>query len=240
VNVSGWVPTSSSTPTADNQYPQAEISALVQPIIRGESDIVIGDRQTGKIGHFSAPKKFLQWLGSSMVRKLSQTNIEDAVSGFRAYSRQAVKEFNIVTSFSYCIETIIQAKHKRLRLSNVKVITNPPTRESRLFKNTLSHIKQSTGAMLRVYTMYQPLKVFLTIGFILCLIGLLPAIRFIYFFVQGQGNGHIQSLIFAAITIMIGFNVIVTGLVADLISINRKLLENTLMRLKNMELDNAS
>ncbi|HEX8923674.1 MAG TPA: glycosyltransferase family 2 protein [Patescibacteria group bacterium] len=222
---------------ADNQYPQSKIPQLIEPILSGKVDMVVADRQTAKIEHFSKSKKALQWLGSTMVRKFSQTTVPDAVSGFRAYSRDAILQLNIVTNFSYCIETIIQAQHKKMRIGSIQVVTNPPTRKSRLFKNSLQHIQKSTGTMLRVYAMYQPLNVFLTLGLFLCLIGLFPALRFLYFFLQGQGNGHVQSLIFASITIMVGFNIIVTGLVADLISINRKLLENALLRIKNIEIN---
>lgn len=220
---------------ADNQYPQKDIPKLIEPILQGKADIVIGDRQTSTIKHFSKIKKGLQRLGSATVRFFSGSNVPDAVSGFRAYSREAALNMNIVTDFSYAIETIIQAKYKRLGLASVKVKTNPPTRKSRLFKNTLQHIRLSTATLLRVYTMYQPFKVFLAIGSIFFLGGFFLSLRFLYFALIGSSAGHIQSLIFAAALMVIGFQIVMTGLVADLIGINRKLSENTLRRLKIME-----
>lgn len=220
----------------DNQYPQAEIPKLVEPIVNKKAEIVIGNRQTGKIKHFSPAKKFLQWFGSYVVRRFSKTNVPDAVSGFRAYSREAALHMNIVTDFSYVIETIIQARQKRLAIVSVDVKTNPPTRESRLFKSPMQHIRRSAGAILRTYTMYQPLKVFLVIGLIMLALGTAIGARFLYFYFLNQAGGHIQSLILAAVLLLGGFQVTMTGLVADLISINRRLHEGTLRRVKTLEL----
>jgi glycosyltransferase involved in cell wall biosynthesis len=221
---------------ADNQYPQKDISKLIQPILKGESEIVIGDRQTSTIKHFSKLKKGFQRLGSASVRMLSGTSIPDAVSGFRAYSRDAAMHLNIITDFSYAIETIVQAKYKRLGLSSVKVKTNPPTRKSRLFKNMFQHMRMSGTTLLRVYTMYQPFRVFLLLGATLFLAGFTLAARFAFYYAIGQGGGHIQSLILSAILMLIGFQVVMTGLVADLIGINRKLSEQMLKRIKHIEL----
>jgi glycosyltransferase involved in cell wall biosynthesis len=221
---------------ADNQYPQEEIGRLIQPILDGEAEMVIADRQTARIAHFSPLKKLLQRFGSKVVRKLSGTHVPDAVSGFRAYSRSAAMQLNIVTDFSYVIETIIQAQYKRIAITSIKIKTNPPTRKSRLFKNMFQHIHQSTISMLRIYTMYRPLKVFVIIGLFVFLFGSLAALRFLYFFLLGQGDGHIQSLIFAAIFITVGFQIGMTGIVADLIGINRKLEENVLKRVKDLQL----
>lgn len=221
---------------ADNQYPQKDIPKLIEPILQGKADIVIGDRQTSTIKHFSKLKKGLQRLGSATVRFFSGSKIPDAVSGFRAYSRDAALNMNIITDFSYAIETIIQAKYKRLGLASIKVKTNPPTRKSRLFKNTFQHIRLSTATLLRVYTMYQPFRVFLAIGSLVFLGGFSLGARFVYFAFLGESMGHIQSLILSAALMVIGFQVIMTGLVADLIGINRKLDENILRRLKMMEL----
>lgn len=221
---------------ADNQYPQKDIPRLIAPILTGDAEIVIADRQTSKISHFSPLKKFLQKVGSTMVRKLSGTKVPDAVSGFRAYSRHAALELNIVTDFSYVIETIIQAQYKRLAISSIQISTNAPTRKSRLFKNMLQHITQSTTTMIRIYTMYRPLTVFMIVGVLISILGSLFAFRFVYFYTIGEGAGHIQSLIFAAILIMVGFQIIMTGLIGDIIGINRKLLENMLRKMKNMEL----
>lgn len=221
---------------ADNQYPQKDIPKLIKPILMEKAEIVIADRQTGKIAHFSPIKKLLQKLGSSVVCKLSGSHVPDAVSGFRAYSRTAALQLNIVTDFSYVIETIIQAQYKRISVASVKVKTNPPTRQSRLFKNMFQHIRHSTASMLRIYSMYRPLTVFVFIGSLTTLFGTIFAIRFIYFFSIGEGAGHIQSLIFSAIFIMVGFQIFMTGLIGDLIGINRKLEENILNRVKKMEL----
>lgn len=221
---------------ADNQYSQKDIPKLVAPILRGDADIVIGDRQTSTIKHFSKLKKGLQRLGSATVRFFSGSDVSDAVSGFRAYSREAALHMNIVTDFSYAIETIIQAKYKRLGLVSVAIKTNPPTRKSRLFKNMFQHIRLSTTTLLRVYTMYQPFRVFLAMGLVVFGIGAIVGLRFLYFLLIGDSAGHIQSLILSGVMMVIGFQIIMTGLVADLIGINRKLLENALKRIKQVEI----
>lgn len=222
---------------ADNQYPQKDIPKLIEPILKGKAEIVIADRQTSKIAHFSPLKKLLQRIGSKVVRKLSGSDVPDAVSGFRAYSRHAAMQLNIVTDFSYVIETIIQAQYKRLAIASISVNTNPPTRKSRLFKNMFQHIRHSSATMIRIYTMYRPLTVFVIAGLTLSFIGLIGGTRFLYFFMIGEGSGHIQSLIFAAIFIMVGFQIFMTGLVADLIGINRKLEESILNKMKRIELE---
>lgn len=222
---------------ADNQYPQKEIHRLVEPILKGEAEIVIADRQTSKIKHFSPLKKFFQKVGSSLVRRLSGSQVPDAVSGFRAYSRNAALQLNIVTDFSYVIETIIQAQYKRLAITSIKVTTNPPTRPSRLFKNMFQHMRQSGTTMLRIYTMYRPMTVFVIMGVLIAIFGSIAAFRFLYYLAIGLGSGHVQSLIFGAILIMVGFQIMMTGLVADLIGINRRLLENVLRRMKDVELE---
>jgi glycosyltransferase involved in cell wall biosynthesis len=225
---------------ADNQYPQKDIPKLIAPILQDKAEIVIADRQTNKIKHFSPLKKILQKLGSKMVRRLSGTKVPDAVSGFRAYSRSAAIQLNIVTDFSYVIETIIQAQYKRIAITSISVTTNSPTRKSRLFKNMFEHIRHSTASMLRIYSMYRPLTFFVLVGVFVSGIGALAASRFVYYFFIGEGSGHIQSLIFAAIFIMVGFQIFMTGLVGDLIGINRKLEENILNRIKRMELTQRS
>lgn len=220
----------------DNQYPQQDIPKLIAPIVNGQADMVVANRQTGKIAHFSKLKKILQWFGSYVVRQCSKTTIPDAVSGFRAYSREAALHMNIVTDFSYCIETIIHAQHKKLAVISVDVDTNAPTRNSRLFKSTFQHIRNSGQAAIRVYTMYQPMKVFFMIGILMFFTGSLIGIRFLYFYYLGESAGHIQSLILSSILLIAGFQVVMTGLVSDLISINRRLSESTLRRVKNIEL----
>ena len=224
----------------DNQYKGQDIPKLIDPILKGEADIVIGDRQTDKIPHFSLTKKKLQKLGSFIVRILSKTDVPDAVSGFRALSRETAMQMNIVSSFSYTIETIIQAGKKNLAVASVHVGTNPKTRESQLFKSIPKYLEHSATTIVRMYTMYQPLKVFFYIGCLCILAGMVPSIRFLTYYFMGQGSGHIQSLIFAAILFISGFQVLMIGLVADVISFNRKLIEETLLRVRRIELDHLN
>jgi len=227
----------------DNQYCGQDIPELIKPILEGKADIVVGDRQTDKIEHFGSFKKKLQKFGSWMVRELSETNIPDTVSGFRAFSREAAMQINIVSPYTYTIEMIIQAGKKHLAIMSVPVRTNPKLRESRLIKNIPGFIGRSVTTMIRMYTMYQPLRVFFFIGISLIIIGLIPSVRFLYFYLTTGGMGHIQSLILAAILFILGFQVLMMGLVADIISFNRKLIEEALMRVRKLELkdgDNRS
>jgi len=224
----------------DNQYYGPDIAKLVKPIIEDTAEIVVGDRQTSKISHFSLFKKMLQKLGSATVRKLSGTNIPDTVSGFRAFSREAAIRLNIISPFSYTIETIIQAGKKHMAVTSVPIRTNPKTRDSRLFKSIPAFIERQLSSMIRMYTMYQPLRVFFYIGTILTLIGIAPLIRFLYFYCIGQGDGHIQSVILGSIFLTMGFITYLVSLIADLISHNRQLLEMTLERVRKMELDMQS
>ena len=224
----------------DNQYKGQDIPKLIAPILKGQADIVIGDRQTEKIPHFSSTKKKLQKFGSFVVRILSKTDVPDAVSGFRAFSREAAMQMNIVSAFSYTIETVIQAGKKDLAVTNVPVGTNPKTRESRLFQSIPKFLEQSLTTMIRTYAMYKPLRVFFYIGCLFIVGGLIPSIRFLFFYFMGQGGGHIQSLILSAILFIIGFQVFMIGLVADIISCNRKLIEETLLRVKRIEFDHVN
>jgi len=187
----------------DNQYKGEDIPKLIEPILKGEADIVIGDRQTDKVAHFGFAKKKLQKIGSWVIRGLSETDVPDAVSGFRAFRREAAMQMNIVSPFSYTIETIIQAGKKHLAVTSVPIGTNPKTRESRLFKSIPNFIERSLTTMIRMYTMYQPLRVFFYIGFFFILAGLIPSVRFLIYYFMGQGGGHIQSLIFAAILLRV-------------------------------------
>lgn len=223
----------------DNQYPQERIPDLIQPIMDGTHDIVVADRQTHTIEHFSPLKKFLQGLGSKIVNKASNTYLPDAVSGFRAYSREAAMNLNVVTDFSYCTETIIAAGKKRMALTYVPVKTNPKTRESRLFKNIWSHVYKSMMTILKSYTMYKPFKIFVLSGLATLVIGLLPFLRFLYLALAhgDTAGGHIQSLILGAVFVLIAFTLFVLGIVADLIAINRQLLEDILHRLRRNEYD---
>jgi len=221
----------------DNQYKGQDIPKLIDSILKGKADIVIGDRQTDNIPHFSSTKKKMQKLGSFVVRILSGTNVPDAVSGFRAFSREAAMQMNIVSAFSYTIETVIQAGKKNMAISNVPVGTNPKTRESRLFQSIPKFLEHSLTTMIRTYAMYKPLRLFFYIGCLCIVGGLIPSIRFLFYYFTGQGGGHVQSLILAAILFIIGFQVFMIGLVADVISFNRKLIEETLLRVKRIELD---
>ena len=221
---------------ADNQYNGADIAQLVQPIVSGQAELVIGDRQTDAIGHFSWTKKRLQNLGSWVVRQVSTTEIPDATSGFRALSREAALQMNVVSRFTYTLETIIQAGKKNLAVSHVPVRTNSKLRESRLFKGNLNYVKRSIATITRIYTMYEPLKMFSYIGGTTFALGFLIGLRFLYYYITTGGAGHIQSLILAAVLLMIGFQVFVIGLVADLIGFNRRLIESALYRVRKIEL----
>jgi len=221
----------------DNQYKGQDIPKLIAPILKREAEIVIGDRETDKIPHFSQIKKRLQKIGSVVVRMLSGADIQDPVSGFRAFSREAAMKMNVLSPFSYTIETVIQAGKKHITIKSVPIGTNPKTRESRLFKSIPKFLERSLTTMIRIYTMYHPLRVFFIIGCLCILVGLVPSIRFLIYYLMGQGSGHIQSLIFAAILFIVGFQVLMIALVADVISFNRKLIEETLLRVRRIEFD---
>lgn len=223
----------------DNQYPQESIPELIKPILDGKYDIVVADRQVYKIEHFSPLKKLFQRFGSRVVNLASATDIPDAPSGFRAYSRHAAMSINIITDFSYCMETIISAGRRRIAITHVPVKTNPKTRESRLFKNMFQHMAKSGGAIIRSYTMYRPMKVFLATSAIAIAIGLIPYVRFLWMVIErGEPiGGHLQSLLFGAVFIFLGVMFFVIGIVADLLAINRRLHEDTLYRLKKLEYD---
>lgn len=222
----------------DNQYAGWDITKLVQPILNGEADIVIGDRETHKVPHFSGVKKIMQWLGSGVVRKLAGIWVPDTVSGFRAISRDSAIKMNVLSSYSYTIEMVIQAGKRDIKIISIPVGTNDKTRESRLFKNIPSFVSQQLATIIRMYAMYQPLKVFFYLGFLLSFIGLAPIVRFLYFYFTTGGDGHLQSLVLGGVLVMMGFIAFLSGLVADLISFNRQLLEMTLEKVKRMELEN--
>lgn len=224
----------------DGQYKGEDIPKLIDPILKGEADIVIGDRETEKMPDFSVTKKRLQKVGSMVVRLLSGTDVPDAVSGFRALSRDAAMQMNIVSPFSYTIETVIQAGKKQFAVASVPIGTNPKTRGSRLFKSIPHFIERSVTTMVRMYTMYQPLRVFFYIGCFCIFCGLIPSIRFLFYYFMGQGGGKVQSLILAAVLFLVGFQALMIGLVADVISFNRKLIEETLLRVKHIEMDHLT
>lgn len=216
----------------DNQYPQQKIGDLVQPIIQGRADIVIADRQTHKIEHFSPFKKFLQRLGSAVVNKAAGTDVPDAVSGFRAYSRESLIRLNTITRFSYCTETIIQAGNKGLHLESIAIDTNPKLRESRLFNSTFEHVRKSAIIIIRAYIMYKPYIIFGWAGGLLLFLGAIPFARFIYFTLQGDGGGHIQSLVVGSVLLTMGFLCLALNVLASLIRINRVLNEESIEQIK--------
>ncbi len=219
----------------DNQYPSERIGDLVQPILRGEAEIVIGDRQTQNIQHFSPFKRLMQRFGSWVVNRAAGTRLPDAASGFRAYSRYSLYRLNIVTTFSYCMETIIQAGNKRLAITSVPIETNPKTRESRLFSNVFQHMFKSAQAILRSYIMYRPWTVFATLTGFLAVIGLAPFVRFVVLRLLGDEGNHIQSLIFGVALLIAALLALALGVLSDLQKTNRVLQEETLERIKRLQ-----
>lgn len=221
---------------ADNQYCADDIEKLVSPIIEGKFDIVIGERPIDDTKHFSIIKKKLQHLGSWVVRKASDTNIPDAPSGFRAYSRDAAMRLNVINEYTYTLETIIQAGRDKMAMTSVPIRTNEELRESRLFKSMGAYVKRSCGVIIRSFAMYKPLKFFLIVGLIPFFIGIVIGIRFLFYYFHGIGSGHIQSLILAALLLMIGWQTVMLGVQADIIAANRKILQDIQYRVKTLEL----
>ncbi len=219
----------------DNQYPQSRIPDLVAPIIAGTADIVIADRQVATIERFSRIKRLLQRIGSRVVNRAAGTTVPDAASGFRAYSRDSLMLLNTITRFSYCMETIIQAGNKRLRIDSVPVVTNPMTRQSRLFSSTSQHVRMSAVAIVRAYIMYKPYAIFISLAAVLGVLGLVPFIRWaVLQVVDETPGGHIQSLLIGAVLLIMSFLSVIVGIVADLIRTNRTLIEDTLEHTKKM------
>ncbi|WP_353815380.1 glycosyltransferase family 2 protein [Agromyces sp. SYSU T00266] len=216
----------------DNQYPQERIADLVRPIIDGEAEIVVADRQTATVAHFSPFKKLMQRFGSWVVNKAAGTDIPDAPSGFRAYSKYSLIRLNVVTRFSYTMETIIQAGYKRLAITSIPVTTNPKTRESRLFSNIWEHMFQSGTAIVRAYVMYRPFALFAWLGALLGVAGLIPFVRYLVLIAQETPGDHIQSLLLGSLLLIGSLLSFVIGVVADLTRINRTLAEETLDYLK--------
>ncbi len=215
---------------ADNQYQGRDIAKLVAPVLAGDADIVIGDRQVDRVPEFSPLKRQLQKLGSRVVRGLSHTRVPDATSGFRAYSREAALRLTVLTGFTYTLETVIQAAQKHLTVDHVPVGTNPRTRESRLFTHMGSYVQRSIGTMARVYVLYQPLKVFLALSATFLIAALVLFARFVYFFVltRPAPSGHVQSLVVAGALAIVGVLIGVLGVLSDLTAMNRRLLEEIL------------
>ena len=222
---------------ADNQYCGADIEKLVQPILKGTADIVIGERPIDAIEHFSNMKKRMQRFGSLVVRIASGTDVPDAPCGFRAYTRDAALKLNVINVYTYTLETIIQAGHNRVALASVPIRTNPEMRKSRLFKSMWAYMRRSSTVIIRSFMMYKPLKFFNIIGLTTSIIGLVFVIRWLVLSALGQSGGNIQSLILAAMLIMIGVQFIIAGLQADVIAANRKLLEDIQYRVRKIDDD---
>jgi glycosyltransferase involved in cell wall biosynthesis len=230
----------------DNQYPQAMIPALIAPIMRGEADMVVGDRQVNKIEHFSPMKKLLQGLGSWVVRQASGTAVPDAPSGFRAISQDAALRLNVITKYTYTLETIVQAGKKNIKIASVPITTNKVTRPSRLIRGVFDYLKKSSATIVRIYALYEPLKVFFYIGLFLMLIATygVVSLMFHYFFQEGMNfrqtfDRHLPTAIATIIALVFGFQIWLIGLLADLIASSRRLTEETLYRIKRVELDMA-
>jgi len=221
---------------ADGQYKGEDIPRLVKPILEDRADIVVGNRDIENIKQFSWIKKRLQKIGSAVVRHLAGSTIMDATTGFRAYNREAALNLNIISKYTYTIESIIQAESKNLAIANITISTNKVKRKSRLFNSIPEYIKRSAVTIIRIYSMFNPFRLFTTIGTGIISIGILIGCRFVYFYFLGSGEGKIQSLILAAVLLIIGFQTLIVGLLADLISANRQLIENTLLRVKKIEL----
>ncbi|MBQ2645339.1 glycosyltransferase family 2 protein [bacterium] len=223
---------------ADNQYNADDIAKLIWPIVNNKADIVIGTRPIDRIRHFSFVKKILQKIGSKIVKLLSNTGTEDAPSGFRAFSRKAAMMMNVFDNYTYTIETIMQSKTKGLTIESVPIRTNNGFRKSKLVKNLFSYVKNSGFTILRMFVIYRPFRFFAIIGGLLFLVGCLIWLRFLWYYVHGVGAGNLQSLIFSTILIVIGFQTAILGVIADLLGINRKLIEDVQIRVKKLEQKN--
>lgn len=222
---------------ADNQYCGADIEKLVRPILEGKTDIVIGERPIDQTEHFSPLKKKLQHFGSWVVRKASNSDIPDAPSGFRAYSREAAMRLNVVNEYTYTLETIVQAGRDKIAMTSVPIRTNGELRPSRLFNSMFSYVKKSMLTIIRAFMMYKPMRFFTILGIIPMVFGILLGIRFLIFMSQGAGGGHVQSLILSSLLIMIGIQTVIVGLQADVIAANRKILEDIQYHVRKMDYD---
>jgi glycosyltransferase involved in cell wall biosynthesis len=216
----------------DNQYPSQDIPRLIEPILKGQADMVIADRQVQTIKHFSPLKKLLQRFGTSVLNAAAGTKVPDAPSGFRAYSREAAIRLNNVTTFSYAMETLIQAGNKQLAIASIPITTNAKTRESRLFKSSFEHVTKSGSAILRAFIMYRPYFFFGSLGGALLVLGLVPFVRYLYLVITNAQGDHLQSLLLGSVLLVAAFIAFTLGVVADLIRINRVLVEQSLEHVK--------
>lgn len=220
----------------DNQYRAQDIPALVEPILQGKADLVVGARPIGEINHFSPVKKILQKVGSWVVRQASKTGVPDAPSGFRALSREAAMKMNVFNEYTYTLETIIQAGQKNMAITSVPVGVNEDLRPSRLIKSIPSYIWRSVGTIVRIFAVYRPFRFFMTLGIFLFSLGFFLGLRFLYYyFISGTGSGHVQSLILAAVLLGMGSQTILVAFLADLLAVNRKLMEDVQFRVRKNE-----
>jgi len=223
---------------ADNQYPSKYIPALVKPIIEHRADLVIGNRKPWKVKHFSPLKRMFQWFGNGLTRKIMGSNVPDTVSGFRAYSKEAMLRINVVTKFSYVLDTIMQAVQKGLKIESIDIETNAPTRKSRLFKNIFQHMKKSGTNLIRIFYLYEPFKTFFYLSLPFFLIGFGLIIRWLWLsYILSIGTQNIQSLIIASISLITGVLLFALGIIGDSLKTNRMLLEDILYKLKKKELE---
>ena len=220
---------------ADGQYRGEDIAVLVAPVVAGEADIVIGDRGVGRNEHFHPVKRQLQRLGSMVVRRLSRTKVTDAVSGLRAISRDAAQRITITTEFSYTTDMLIQSGRKRMAIASVPIRTNSTERPSRLFKSIPQFIANTMITILRAYATYNPLRTFALMGLLITLVGMIPILRFLWFWIAGDGAGHVQSLVLGGALLILGTLTVIMSLLADMIGTNRKLLETTLAHIRRLE-----
>lgn len=220
---------------ADNQYPGSAIPDLVRPIVEGQADIVIADRQTDTIAHFSPLKKLLQRIGSGVVRQLSNTDVTDSPSGFRAFSRRSALRLFVHNRFTYTLESVIQAGRSGLKIQNVKITTNPDTRESRLFRSIPSYIRRGGTVMLRAYAMYRPVQVFAGFAVVLSIAGAATWVRFLYFAFAGSAAGHVQSLVIGTGLLVLAFVLGVAAMLGELLATNRRLIEELLERVRRLD-----
>lgn len=223
---------------ADNQYVGEDIEKLVRPILEGKADMVIGERPIDQTEHFSPLKKKLQHFGSWVVRKASKTDIPDAPSGFRAYSREAAMRMNVVNEYTYTLETIVQAGRNKIPLMSVPIRTNGELRPSRLFSSMFGYVKKSMLTIIRAFLMYKPLMFFASLGSIMSLLGVILGVRFLFYYFAGTGAGHIQSLILASMMIILGVMTVIVGLQGDIIAANRKLLEDIQYHVRKIDYEN--
>ena len=225
---------------ADNQYSADDIPELVAPIVSGDAEVVVGSRPIDDIEHFSPAKKVLQKVGSRVVRIVSNTKVKDATSGFRAMSRDAAMRLNVFNEYTYTLETVIQAGQKNMDIVSIPISTNPYLRPSRLMSNIYSYIKKSVVTIVRIFVVYKPFRFFLSIGLVTLAVGLVIGLRYMYFFFTGSGAGHVQSLILTSILIGLGAQIIMVAFLSDLLSVNRRLLEDIQYRLKKKDYDEES